>query len=111
VIGIFRRTPLPVRISPCPIVDAVVEIRFDASVPPGAVFGLVYGAIKHAFPKPIQLPTLNVPEEMRRLNPALLYQPQFRLESETLAALIGPNMFAVGMLGEYPGVARFISAI
>jgi uncharacterized protein (TIGR04255 family) len=94
---------LPYSISPCPLVDAIVEIRFDASVLPGAVFGMLYEKLSETFPKAIQLQVATIPEEMRRLNPALLYQPQFRLEGEQFVALIGPNMFAVGMLGEYPG--------
>ncbi len=102
-IGIFRRSPIPNKISPCPIVDATFEVRFDASVPAGAVYGLVYNALKGKFPNQIQLQTVNLPEQMRLLNPALLYQPQFRLEGEGLAAMIGPNVFAVGMVGEYPG--------
>lgn len=83
--------------------DVVVEIRFDASVLPGAVFGMVYGGLSPMFPKAIQLQAATFPEEFRRLNPALLYQPQFRLEGQKFVALIGSNVFAVGMLGEYPG--------
>jgi len=93
---------LPVSISPCPLVDAIVEIRFDTSVLPGAVFGIVYDTLKGMFHKATQLQMAAFPEEMRKSNPALLYQPHFRLESENLVALVGPNVFAVGMLGEYP---------
>jgi len=103
VLVMTQKMSLPSSISPCPLVDALVEVRFDASVLPGAVFGMIYEKLSETFPKAIQLQAATVPEEIRRLNPVLLYQPQFRLEGEKFVALIGSNMFAVGMLGEYPG--------
>ena len=33
---------IPKRINPCPIIEAIVEIRFEANIPPDAVFGVIY---------------------------------------------------------------------
>ena len=47
---------LPVTISPCPIVEAVAEVRFETLVPEDAIFGLVYQTLKTDFPKVETLP-------------------------------------------------------
>lgn len=93
----------PISIDPCPLIDALVEVRFDPAVQPEAVFGILLTKLSHKFPKVVPLQPAILPEEMRKLNPALFFQPQFRLEGEKFAALIGPNVFAVAMLGQYPG--------
>lgn len=92
---------LPVLIDPCPIVDATVEVRFEAAVPDAVVIGLAYQALVKVFPKVSQIQSLPVPDEIRKLNPALMYLPQFRFESEDFVALLGPNMFVVGVNGPY----------
>ena len=33
---------LPEKINPCPILEAIVEIRFDSKVPHEAIFGIIY---------------------------------------------------------------------
>ena len=94
---------LPTSIDPCPLVEAVVDVRFEPTVPAEAVFGKIYSRLSQKFPKVTQFPFTILPEAMRKLNPALVYQPQFRLESDNFVVLTGPNIFAVGMRGGYPG--------
>jgi uncharacterized protein (TIGR04255 family) len=95
---------LPVRISPCPIVEAVAEIRFEPTVPPDAVFGQLYNTLRGKFGNLSQLPGKNIPEAMRKANPLFRYQAHYRLEGNGIAVLIGPEVFAVGMLdSSYPG--------
>lgn len=95
---------LPVRISPCPIVEAVADIRFEPTVPPDAVFGQLYKAFSAKFGNLNHLAAKNVPEAMRQANPLFRYQPHYRLDGENVAVLIGPEVFAVGTLGpSYPG--------
>ncbi len=92
---------LPVSIDPCPIIDATLEIRFQTAVPGPALPGLVYDKLKAGFPRVSQIPTIPFSEEVAKGNPALRYQAQARLEAENFAALVGPNVFAVGVLGRY----------
>ena len=47
---------LPKKITPCPILEAVVELRFDPSVEEGVVTGLVFSQMKGKFPKLERLP-------------------------------------------------------
>ncbi|HTA29241.1 MAG TPA: hypothetical protein VK731_02075, partial [Candidatus Cybelea sp.] len=56
---------LPYKISPCPIKEAVAEIRFHATVPDQAVFGIAYQALAPEFQNPEALPTSIFPAEMR----------------------------------------------
>ncbi len=90
---------------PCPIVEAVLDIRFETVVPPDAVVGVVYQALHAFFPKTEPLPISMVPAEMRRSDPALALQPLLRMEGEHLAVLVGAQSLAVGIRGAYPGWA------
>lgn len=96
---------LPKSISPCPIREAVAEVRFESDVPPDAVFGIVYQALKTDFPKAEELPIATLPSQIRNTDKELMFQPQYRLISETSTLLVGPKTIAVGMCGEYPGWA------
>jgi uncharacterized protein (TIGR04255 family) len=102
---------LPIRISPCPIVEAIAEIRFEPTVPPDAVFGQLYSTLRGKFGNLKQLPGKTIPEEMRQANPLFRYQAHYHLEGEGIAVLIGPEVFAVGMLGSsYPGWSALSNA-
>src|SRR5208282_1462648 len=92
---------LPVSIDPCPIVDATVELRFETKVPGPVIVGLAYERLKQLFPKISQLQNFPIIEELRKLNPAIIYQPDVRFESEGFVALLGARVFAVGVNGPY----------
>jgi uncharacterized protein (TIGR04255 family) len=94
---------MPKSISPCPIREAVAEVRFESNVPPEAVFGIVYQALKSDFPKSEALPIVALPTPIRDAVKDLAFQPHYRLQSETSVVLVGPKVIAVGMRGEYPG--------
>jgi len=94
---------LPVEIDPCPIVDVVTELRFDVSVPDAVGIGMSYQKLTQRFPKVIPLQVAPISEQLRQLNPALIYQPHFRFEADDFIALLGPKLFAVGVNGRYPG--------
>lgn len=96
---------LPLTISPCPIAETVVELRFETDTPEEAVFGTVYHALKKDFPKSSPLPMAAVPPEVRRADPNLIHQPLHRLIGDNLTILIGPQAVTVGTVGEYPGWA------
>jgi uncharacterized protein (TIGR04255 family) len=92
---------LPVQISPCPIVDVTAELRFDAAVPPAVAIGLGYERLSREFPRVSTIQTIPLPDEVRKANPAFMYQAQYRFESDDLVALLGPNIFAIGVNGAY----------
>jgi uncharacterized protein (TIGR04255 family) len=96
---------LPVSISPCPIVEAVAEVRFETSVPEDAIFGLVYQTLKTDFPKVETLPVASLPAELRKSDPNLALQPLHRLDGKDLTVLVGSQAVSVGVHGGYPGWA------
>jgi uncharacterized protein (TIGR04255 family) len=96
---------LPVKISPCPLVETITEIRLEPAVPAQAVFGLVYKALQKSFPHVVTLPQAALSETVIEQNPAVKYQPHYRLDSEDFSLMIGPWSVAVGTRGEYPGWA------
>jgi uncharacterized protein (TIGR04255 family) len=97
------RMKLPKTISPCPIKEAVAEVRFESNVPPDAVFGITYQALKKNFTKVQHLPIVALPPNVRNASKDLAFQPHYRLLSENLVVLVGPKVISVGMRGEYPG--------
>jgi len=102
---------LPVKISPCPLVEPIAEIRFEPAVPAQAVFGLVYKPLEESFPETVALPQSALPETLFEQNPAVKYQPHYRLDSEDFSLMIGPWSVAVGTRGEYPGWATVFPTI
>jgi uncharacterized protein (TIGR04255 family) len=94
---------LPISISPCPVVAASAEVKFESGFPEDAIFGLVYGKVQAQFPSVFDLPLASIPAEIRRADPDLTVQPLYRLESNDLIILVGPKAISVGSKGGYPG--------
>jgi uncharacterized protein (TIGR04255 family) len=98
---------IPKKITPCPLVDSTIELRFRTSVEPGAVFGIVYNAFRNEYPKVDKMPILNFPEQIRLVDPNMVYQPWYRLQNGGLVLSVGPRLVALGKAGEYPGWTLF----
>jgi uncharacterized protein (TIGR04255 family) len=94
---------VPKKITPCPIVDCTIDLRFRTPVEPGAVFGIIYNAFKQEYPKVEKMPVLNIPEQMRLVDPNLQYQPWYRLRNGDFILAVGPKHVALHKPGEYPG--------
>jgi uncharacterized protein (TIGR04255 family) len=99
------REKLPISINPCPIVEVVAEVRFQTSLPPQAVAGIVYESVREHFPKMVTLPAASIPEEMSKIDSNLLYQAHYRLEGgDRGVVLVGPHNVALGPRSvPYPG--------
>lgn len=94
---------LPKRIQPCPIVEATVELRFDSNVPPEAVFGIVYSALKDNYSGVEQLPITQIPDFVRTKDPNLAFQPHYKIRNENFVLLLGPKTVALASVDEYAG--------
>jgi uncharacterized protein (TIGR04255 family) len=101
---------LPKKIQVCPIKDAVLEIRFESSVPGDAVFGMLYNQLSTEFTEMIRLPILQIPEQIRNQQ-QMLHQPHYRLTKGGVHVSIGPGMLSIGVKGEYPGWAIYSEEI
>ena len=61
---------LPASIEKCPIIDALIELRFEAKVNPSAVFGMIYSVLMEKYPGNIvNLPILQL---------CLIRNPEYR---------------------------------
>lgn len=103
--------PIPKKITPCPINEAIVEIRFEANVLPDAVFGIIYNRFKEQYPNIDKLPILNLPEQVR-INDALLRDKAwYKLKDENFIFMIGPRVVSIIKPKEYSGWKLFSARI
>jgi uncharacterized protein (TIGR04255 family) len=102
---------LPKKISPCPILEANTEVRFDSEMPSEAVFGIVYNQLKKEFKDLEKLPILQIPEEIRSQDPILKFQACYRLRSENSVISIGPKVISFACVNEYAGWENYSSKV
>lgn len=104
-------TQLPKKISPCPIKEAVFEMRFDSKLPEDAIFGVLYEKFKELYTNVEQLPILQLPQMVRSQDPNLAYAPHYKLSSDNSIIQVGPKVFSLAHAGEYVGWDVFSSEI
>jgi|SRR5690606_23903151 len=102
---------LPQSINPCPILDALFEIRFTTNIYPSAVFGMIYNALKDDFPKVEDLPILQLPEAIRANDPNLKFKPHYRISNDGFVTQIGPDVVSISSFPKYSGWSEFSSQI
>lgn len=102
---------IPQKINPCPIIEAIVEIRFESDVPPDAIFGIIYNEFKDEYNKVEKLPILQLPETLRTKDPNLKYQPYFKLIQENFLLQTGPNVLSLVNINDYVGWSTFSAKI
>lgn len=95
--------PIPKRISPDPIVDAVVELRFSSTAHPDAVFGLISNAIKEDFPVFQSLPVCQLPEDIRLQDPNLIFSPYYQSINGNFRLNVGPRVISLANINKYAG--------
>lgn len=96
---------LPITLEKCPIVDSLIEIRFEANFFKNAVFGLIYDVLKDDFSgRPVtSLPILQMPEQLRDIDPNLHFKPHYSLMDEHFVVQIGPDVLSIAAKNPYPG--------
>lgn len=94
---------LPKKISPCPIIESVVEIRFESDIPPEVIIGILYKSFLPKFTKVDRLPILQLPEALRLSDPNLMFQPYYRLATTNFAVQFGAKVITVNNFGTYAG--------
>lgn len=68
----------PTKITPDPIIDAVVEFRFESEIPPDAILGMLFSVVRNEFSNFKKLPIAKIPEEIRRNDPQLKFAPFYQ---------------------------------
>lgn len=102
---------LPQKITPDPIKEVVVEIRFESALPADATFGVVYNALRHAYQNAEALPITQIPEFVRSQDPNLIYQPYYKLSKEDFSVQVGPKVLSLVVSKPYPGWDSYMSEI
>jgi len=102
---------IPTKITPCPIVEAIVELRFEADLPDEAVFGVIYSSFRNETGEIEKLPILQLPEALRSTDPNLIYKPHYRLRKGEYTVQIGPKVFSFANIEEYVGWNTFSTEI
>jgi len=87
--------PTPTKINHCPIVDCVIELKFESIVPAGAVFGYLYQQFVTNYPKLEDLPILQIPESIRAQEANFKFSPHYRISNDRFAIQIGPNVLTI----------------
>ncbi|MBQ9282178.1 MAG: TIGR04255 family protein [Treponema sp.] len=96
---------LPIKLKNCPIVETILEIRFSSKLPQDAVFGVIYQALQKSFstftvkPQPI----LQLPSEVRNIDPNMKYQPTYQLINENLSIGICAKSIVFSNKAPYKG--------
>lgn len=99
------------RISPCPIIEAIIQINCTFAVDQDVVVGLIYSLLKgkdgnHELTVE-RLPILNLPEDIRRSDPNLKDKPWFKINYGEYFILIGLFGVAFGVNPPYDQWASF----
>ena len=102
------------RISPCPIIEAVVQVNCTFVVDQDVVVGMVYSMLQEAMQEVKidslrieKLPIMNLPEEIRRADMNLRDKPWYKIECGEYFILIGIFGVAFGVNPPYKGWEAF----
>jgi len=104
-------TALPKTISPCPISEAIVEIRYETNVPSEAVLGMIYNRFQKEYPKTEKQPILQIPEAIRTSDPKLKFLPEYKLIGGNFLLQLGQRSFSIANVNEYAGWESFSARI
>jgi uncharacterized protein (TIGR04255 family) len=105
--------PLPERIDPDAILEALVEFRFEHSELPELVLGRLLDAQAWEGYIQTRLPTADIPQPIREMDPNLRYHPLVELRKSTgdRVAKIGGHVISYHIVGQYPGWTTFRTEI
>ena len=100
---------LPAKVENCPIIDALIEIRFETTLVRSAVFGVIYSSIMDEYQgRVINLPILQLPEQIRDVDPTLKFKPLYRIEGDRFIVQIGPDVLCISSKIPYVGWNAFV---
>lgn len=95
---------IPKRLGKCPLVDALLEVRFNSSLDKSVIFGLVYAQVKEAYPgRVVNLPLSQIPAQIRDNDPNLQFKPLYRLEGDNTILQIGTDVICLSSKIPYIG--------
>lgn len=103
---------LPIKITPCPIVETVLEIRFSSLFPSEAIYGLFFNPLKEIFDSNIEkLPMAQIPDLIRNQDPNFKYKPYFRVVKDNTVFQFAPDLINIININSYLGWDVFFEKI
>jgi len=78
-----------------PIIDSIVEVRYDSTLPIQALVGILFQEFGSHFERIDDLPILQLPIEVRMNDPELKKQPQYRLVGQEFVVSVGEGLIAI----------------
>jgi uncharacterized protein (TIGR04255 family) len=101
------REKYPIRIESCPIVECKMDVFCKFNVPNVAVIGLIYQAFQTLYKadglEMLQLPVMNIPEEIRQTNSNLKNQANYSIKCVDGEVQIGLYGFSLALVLPYSG--------
>lgn len=109
----FEGIKIPKKITPCPIIEAIIELRFEDLTFPIEIFlGGIFEKLKGKNPnKPDKLPVLELPSVIRENDPNLRFAPHYKIKFQDYLLQIGPRTLSIACPKEYTGWSRFYPTI
>lgn len=102
---------LPQQISPCPIVEVTIEIKFSTKLPHNAIVGIVYNAFKDEFSNIESLPISQIPEEIRLNDPNFKFKVFHRFAGDIYSIQVGFDVITLHCNSPYSGWGNFFPEI
>lgn len=103
----FNTSRIPSKISPCPIHEAVFELRFDSDFSSEVIPGLLYNELKDDFPEIKKLPIMEMPQVIRDNEPNLQFAAHHVFTGQNFRFQVGPRSFSLVCPKEYVGWTQF----
>lgn len=99
---------LPTALGKSPLLEALFEIRFQASRPAAGDLlpGILFSSLQDQYPEVISLPLARVPRDLRENDVNFLYQPSHQLVGRNASIQIGDRVLALAVQ-IYPGWPKF----
>lgn len=102
---------VPKKISPSPIAEAIVEIRFDSTLSSETMLAIIYNDLKEKYPTISSLPIMEFPSSIRDFDPNFKFAPHYRLANDHFIVQFGPRSLSVVAQNGYQGWGMFYDQI
>ena len=100
----FKDAKIPAKLANSPIDEALFEIRYDGDYPGEALYGILFDVFKDISAQKAEvLPVLQIPRQVRDIDPNLHYQPFYRVRNNNFIFSIGPHSIVFSSLKPYAG--------
>lgn len=94
---------LPNTISPCPILETTVELKFQPQIPKETIVGVLYEAVKKDFPELKKLPNAMLPINIIEQDPNFKHKTLYMLQGESFRVQVGFDVVSFHCITDYVG--------